>query len=933
MEALRVRRAGFPNRLIYRTFLLQFRLLLGSHNNQIDEIRKSELNDRQLKEICRNVLRNRNVVAGGIDATRYQLGITKIFLRADVLHSLNSIQEKMMERSVIKIQRAVRVYIARITYERRLKGALLVQRIVRGMLARREHQDMLNRHAEARARRIVEERIQKEKKEKEEKERLQKIEMQNIDLQAQSLLQEALSTFERLQHLKGPENELLGEPDVVTGETNEFCDALEAVVGSVERCQNAHTTSDAKTYMRAVRETLRILKDAEVVGERYLSLKQEAHRIKVEQRKREEERIARENKRIQEDQIRQALQREANERARMRAEEEYTLFVDTARRRLERENEERTRMQMEREEKNRKYILKERKRIEKLKEQRNLAAMQKEELQQKSIMREQIRRIEIEKRRKIAEEANRKKQAAMEHARTIQKDRDVGSNELTRMRKEEYYLKNVDKILKEKYIHSRDRLRSIIRTRERRELELMCKEEKYQRGLIELLWIAELDRKNAERERMRMQNEDLASRMWSLQRSLGGHINKIINHEIALDLKSKEESTSAFAEMRRIVSDLEQHTSEVKHAHEVRSSSRQRKRMENRAGTIDFERSLGYNQGKVHSSSATKGRTEKTIMEMEDKRSTLVFNALHQLAQSGAVPGVVLNGNVVQNGNSARHSSSPGNSMNRNYGRKGTNRNKEMMMHDEEDKKRKIQKEKFKNRLLKKGERKINNEKQQYQQIPSKRSHGTDRNAVQQRGQIRATPAAQALHLDNDDELYNSIHTTKKESTSNYNTPSKLNHTPIKSTSAVRSASRRLRLRESAMKAAKDATNANESNGATAADASAAVKTEEELDWNVFSRLQNHQSIKRKEEEKEDNFSSSFDEEKRNGTKTTPYNTPYKMTSRPITTPSINTTPNINPSHPTQNNTTNTTNTTNINTTNNNCINLSIIFFVLFLKA
>ena len=41
------------------------------------------MNDRQLKEICRNVLRNRNVVAGGIDATRYQLGITKIFLRAD----------------------------------------------------------------------------------------------------------------------------------------------------------------------------------------------------------------------------------------------------------------------------------------------------------------------------------------------------------------------------------------------------------------------------------------------------------------------------------------------------------------------------------------------------------------------------------------------------------------------------------------------------------------------------------------------------------------------------------------------------------------------------------------------------------------------------------------------------------------------------------
>ena len=34
------------------------------------------------------------------------------------------------------------------------------------------------------------------------------------------------------------------------------------------------------------------------------------------------------------------------------------------------------------------------------------------------------------------------------------------------------------------------------------------------------------------RERMRMQNEDLASRMWSLERSLGGHMNKILATEV-----------------------------------------------------------------------------------------------------------------------------------------------------------------------------------------------------------------------------------------------------------------------------------------------------------------------------------------------------------------------------------------------------------------
>ena len=143
-----------------------------------------------------------------------------------------------------------------------------------------------------------------------------------------------------------------------------------------------------------------------------------------------------------------------------------------------------------------------------------------------------------------------------------------------------------------------------------------------------------------------MQNEDLASRMWSLERTLSGHITNIISMEIKQDRESKEESWNAFAEMRRIGEDLDAHTSEVKHAHEVRHSSRVRQRKENRADVVDAERIAMYRTDL----SKISMRTEKSMMEMEDGRSTAVLAALARLANGG----VVVNGEVVSRLGSGR---------------------------------------------------------------------------------------------------------------------------------------------------------------------------------------------------------------------------------------------------------------------------------------
>ena len=111
-----------------------FCFLCRKHNHAIADIRNDALDDRQYKDMTGHLLHHRSIVAGGITTGQYQLGTTKVFLRAGVLHSLNSIQEKMQDRSCVKIQRHVRTYQAWKLHRRRKAAVSGIQRLWRGCL-------------------------------------------------------------------------------------------------------------------------------------------------------------------------------------------------------------------------------------------------------------------------------------------------------------------------------------------------------------------------------------------------------------------------------------------------------------------------------------------------------------------------------------------------------------------------------------------------------------------------------------------------------------------------------------------------------------------------------------------------------------------------------------------------------------------------------
>ncbi len=520
MEALRVRRAGFPNRLPYRSFLVTFHLLLGHHNNRIIDLRNDEVIPVEMRKITRALFSHLLVRQAGIDEGQYQLGTTKVFLRADVLHSLNSVQEKLMERSIILIQRQFRVYLAVVTHERLKHSSRLLQRIVRGFLARREHKEMLRRHAEAR-----------ERRRREQAERIRQEELRKIEGEALDLLRGASRRFESLQELRGPEGELLGEPpseeESREGEEDrsapEFCAALDGIVTAMEECRKAHEV-DARAFMRAVRTCLRVVDAAHTCG--LAGVARSAEELKRRRAREEAERLrrAREEQLAHEAALAAERDREQRERERMRAEETLMLQYEAELVRRRARREERERQRMAQEEQYMRWVLKERARLQALREQRELMQMRVEEEQQRATMRELLRLAEIAHRRKIAAEKERKRQLAIEAARRIAADKDMGAKECARMRREEALQRGVQRELRERWEESQARLTRIIRRRQQRELMHMRTEEALQREYARALYILELDRRNAERERLQMQNEDLASRMWSLERSLGGHM-------------------------------------------------------------------------------------------------------------------------------------------------------------------------------------------------------------------------------------------------------------------------------------------------------------------------------------------------------------------------------------------------------------------------
>lgn len=119
MEAIRISCAGYPTRRIFDEFIDRFGILAPEVlDGSCDELTAT-------KKLLEKV-----------QLTGYQIGKTKVFLRAGQMAELDALRSKVLGRSVIKIQRKVRSYLARKSFILLKRSATYIQAVCRGQIAR-----------------------------------------------------------------------------------------------------------------------------------------------------------------------------------------------------------------------------------------------------------------------------------------------------------------------------------------------------------------------------------------------------------------------------------------------------------------------------------------------------------------------------------------------------------------------------------------------------------------------------------------------------------------------------------------------------------------------------------------------------------------------------------------------------------------------------
>ncbi|KAL3812395.1 hypothetical protein ACJIZ3_013663 [Penstemon smallii] len=119
LEAIRISCAGFPTRKTFDEFISRFKIL---EPNVLDES-------------CDEVTACERLLAK-VQLEGYQIGKTKVFLRAGQMAELDSHRSQVLGRSTCIIQRKVRSYLARKKFISLRKSAVLIQTLCRGEVAR-----------------------------------------------------------------------------------------------------------------------------------------------------------------------------------------------------------------------------------------------------------------------------------------------------------------------------------------------------------------------------------------------------------------------------------------------------------------------------------------------------------------------------------------------------------------------------------------------------------------------------------------------------------------------------------------------------------------------------------------------------------------------------------------------------------------------------
>ncbi|KAJ7008954.1 myosin-6 [Populus alba] len=136
MEAIRISCAGFPTRKTFDEFVDRFGLLAP------------EVLDGSSDEVtaCKRLLEK-------VGLTGYQIGKTKVFLRAGQMAELDARRSEVLGRSASIIQRKVRSYLSRRSFITLCRSVIQIQSACRGQIARHVYENMRREAASLRIQR------------------------------------------------------------------------------------------------------------------------------------------------------------------------------------------------------------------------------------------------------------------------------------------------------------------------------------------------------------------------------------------------------------------------------------------------------------------------------------------------------------------------------------------------------------------------------------------------------------------------------------------------------------------------------------------------------------------------------------------------------------------------------------------------------------
>ncbi|EGG24917.1 class VII unconventional myosin [Cavenderia fasciculata] len=128
METIRIRKTGYPIRLSVKEFRDRYLLLEWRARDPAGDIKKT----------ANNLINLVNMSYANIDASEWQMGTTKVFIRDPQYRVLEELRKEKLIKKVVLIQSAWRMFRLKKKYQALRKAAVLLQTAVRSTVARKE---------------------------------------------------------------------------------------------------------------------------------------------------------------------------------------------------------------------------------------------------------------------------------------------------------------------------------------------------------------------------------------------------------------------------------------------------------------------------------------------------------------------------------------------------------------------------------------------------------------------------------------------------------------------------------------------------------------------------------------------------------------------------------------------------------------------------